>query len=426
MKLRLASVLALGSFCGAACTDSSSEGNSSSTTDASATDSPAETGEETTASATTDTSGGADGSSSSAGSTGPLDEGVFERGLILPPNSLPCTPVSTGVPQMECNHHGSTIAELATGEIATVWYHGEAEKSPDVNIVWSRITPGQTEWSAPEELFDDPERSEGNPAIWVSEDGEILVFFVSIYGDGWAETKVRLVRSSDNGESFSEPQLLRDDLCWNTRQKPLRLDNGDLLLPLYLECLGLPVFMTSSDDFREDVRWTEFGDMPDGQEYFAAHAGQIQPSIAFRDDGTLSAITRNGLGTGHIKEMIGDPAGETWSMSEDIGLPNSGTSVDQVRLANGHRVVIFNNSPEVRFPLAAALSVDDGATFTAVRNLVDACDDGVDECEFHYPSVTQASDGTIWVSYTHDRASIGWVHFDEQWLSAGGDEAVLP
>lgn len=380
-----------------------------------ASDSTASAGSEDTAGETAD------------GETTAAEEiGMFESGLILPPNSLACVPVSTGEPQMECNHHGSTIVELATGEVAAVWYHGEFEKSVDSRIVWSTITPGDAEWSVPEVLYDDPELSEGNPAVWVTEEGEILVFFVSIYGDGWPETKVRLVRSTDDGATFSEPQILRDDFCWNTRQKPLRLADGDLMLPLYIECLALPMFMTSSDNFTDDVRWTEYGDLPNKEQYLSEHVGQIQPALALRDDGTLSAVTRNGLGTGRIKEMIGDATGTEWTVSADIDLPNSGTSIDQVRLDNGHRVVIFNNSPEVRFPLAAALSTDDGKTYSAVRNIVDeGCDDDGD-CEFHYPSVTTASDGTIWVSYTHDRTTIGWVHFDEAWLSQGGDDLVLP
>lgn len=369
------------------------------------------------------TSNDEDGESGTEDTGAPVDDPpLFERGLIVAPDTLPCFPVSSGgASSLDCNHHGSTIAQLATGEIAAVWYHGEAEKSEDVRLVWSRTNPeaGAADWSAPEVLFDDPERSEGNPAIWVSETGEILVFFVSIYGDGWSETKIRLVRSTDDGETFSAPQLLRDNECWNTRQKPLRLSNGTLMLPLYLECLALPMFMTSNDDFVDDVQWTEFEAMPDSGDYFAAHLGQIQPSLALRDDGTISALTRNGLNSGAVREMIGDAAGESWSASQDIALPNSGTSIDQVRLDNGNRVVIYNDSPEVRFPLAAALSVDDGATYSATRTLVGECDDGVDECEFHYPSVTQASDGSLWVSYTHDGTTIGWVHFNEAWLQQG-------
>lgn len=369
-------------------------------------------------------------SASTSGSTpdettgSPTDEEtLFERGFIVAPDSLPCYPVEGGgEPSLDCNHHGSSIAQLANGEVAAVWYHGEAEKSPDVRVVWSRTDPSNVDWSEPEVLVDDPEHSEGNPALWVTDSGEILVFFVSIIGDGWSETHLRMVRSDDDGGTFSDIRTLREDFCWNTRQKPIALQSGELLLPLYVECLAVPIFMRSNDDFVDDVRWTELLELSDPFEYLGDHVGQIQPSLALRDDGTVSALTRNGLPTGFVREMIGDANGEHWSESVDIELPNSGTSIDQVRLDNGHRVVIFNDSPEVRFPLAAALSTDDGASYTATRHLVDTCEEGTqdpDECEFHYPSVTQADDGSIWVSYTHDGTTIGWVHFNEAWLAEG-------
>lgn len=366
---------------------------------------------------------GGTGSGEGSSTGAPVGPGVFERGFVLPANSLPCVPVDTGVPQDECNHHGSTVDQLADGTIAVVWYHGEFEKSLDSRVVWAKHV-GDGQWSQPEVLFDDPDRSEGNPAIWVSPTGEILVFFVSIWGEGWDDTRIRLVRSDDDGATWSDPVMLRDDDCWNTRQKPILLENGDLVLPLYLECLAVPMYMYSSDEFVSDVRWTEFDALPDPATYLGNHLGQIQPSLAIRDDGTISALTRNGTGTGEIRRAIADATATDWSASVGIDLPNSGTSIDQVKLANGHVVVIFNNSPDVRFPLAAALSTDDGETFTAVRHLVDECEG--QDCEFHYPSVVQADDETIWVSYTHDRETIGWVHFDETWLAQGDETANLP
>jgi hypothetical protein len=77
-------------------------------------------------------------------------------------------------------------------------------------------------------------------------------------------------------------------------------------------------------------------------------------------------------------------------------LPNSGTSIDWVRLGNGHSVVVFHNDPANRFPLSAALSYDEGKTFTAIRDLDASCDRA--SCSYAYPSVVQSEkDGTIWV-----------------------------
>lgn len=344
-----------------------------------------------------------------------IQEPLYEKGLILPPDSLECIPVDTGIPQLNCNHHGSTVAELPDGTIAAVWYHGVAEKSPDLRIVWSKLAPNSDEWTWPEVLFDDPDYSEGNPALWIDEDGVFYVFFVSIFGDGWDQSKIRLIKSYDNGETWTDHVFLREQYCWMTRHRPLRLANGDLLLPLYNECLAYPVFMRSTDNFNT---WTEEAHFT--LEYYSQHTGQIQPALILLKDGRISAITRDGTPTRRIKRMTSDDNGITWTKSFPLELPNSGTSVDQVALKNGHVVVVYNDSPNDRFPLTVALSYDGGETFVAIKNINDECDQG--SCSYAYPSIAQSKrDGTIWVTYTHNRQTIGWVHFNEAWLAEGSD-----
>lgn len=334
----------------------------------------------------------------------------FEKGLILPPDSLECIPVETGVPQFNCNHHGSTVAQLPDGTVAAVWYHGEKEKSPDAAIVWSKLAPEALEWTWPEVLFDDPDRSEGNPAMWVNDEGEFFLFFVSIYGDSWPESKIRLITSADDGETWSAPVMLRDRYHWMTRHRPVRLANGELLLPLYSESLAYPVFMRSADEFTTWVEEPHFD-----LSFLLSHLGQIQPALSVTDTGRIIALTRDGLPTQRVKRMVSDDNGHTWTPSRSTSLPNSGTSIDQVRLLDGRTVVIYNDDPHARFPLTASLSMDDAATFVAKKNLNDECEG--DSCSYAYPSVMQSThDGTIWVTYSYGRSTIGWVHFNEAWL----------
>jgi predicted neuraminidase len=345
-------------------------------------------------------------------------EPFFEKGLILPPNSLACVPESTGIPQNDCNHHGSTLTELPDGTIAAAWFHGENEKSHDSRIVWSQLLPGETEWTPPEVLFDEPDKAEGNAAIYASLDGDLLVFFVTIMGrDWWDDSWVRLIRSSDGGQIWSDVVNLRQEYCWVVRHRPLQLSTGEMILPLYDECLALPRFMRSVDGFES---WEEI-EPEDMGGYLLDHPLQIQPALIERSDGTLVAITRDGGSARRIHIMESPDAGRTWSPSLPTALPNSGTSVDWVRLLDAHVVTVFNNSPDERFPLAAALSTDEGRSWGAVRHLNEECDQA--SCSYHYPAVMQSRiDGTIWVTYTHERETIGWVHFNEAWLMLGGEQ----
>lgn len=352
----------------------------------------------------------------------PEDQTPFaEKGLVLPPRSLPCTPVATGVPQADCNHHGSHLAELPDGTIAVAWFHGEAEKSRDSRLVWSKLAPGAVAWSAPEVLYDDPGLAEGNVALWVAGDGSLRAFFVTIFGaDVWDESRIRMLRSTDY-VTWEPPVVLREEYCWMIRYPPLRLRGGDVLLPLYDECLAVPVFIYSSDDF---ATWEEQAiDNPGA--YYLEHPSQIQPSLIQRAGGDVAAIMRDGTAQARIQRMVSHDEGRTWDRSEPTDLPNSGTSIQWIRLLDGHVVVVFNNDPESRFPLTAALSTDEGQTFAALRTLNDECETP-GACAYAYPSVTQSTiDGTIWVSYTHDRETIGWVHFNEAWLAQGTETPKL-
>ncbi|MCX7944626.1 MAG: exo-alpha-sialidase [Deltaproteobacteria bacterium] len=352
--------------------------------------------------------------------TGTIAKPLFEKGYILPPNSLHCTNFDTGITQKECNHHGSTIAQLKDGSIAVVWYHGVAEKSKDSRIVWSKYIKSEKRWTDVLVLYDDPERSEGNPAIWVDDNGDIYIFFVTIFGSTWDETKIRYVKSTDNGKTFSEPVFLNEEYCYNTRHRPVKLGNGDLLLPLYNECLALPVFMRIRNNFKEIIKEFELT-----ADEIMDRLGQIQPALIKFDDDRVAAITRDGTHNFRIHRMESSNFGKKWGKMEILGLPNSGTSVDWVRLKSGEVVVVFNNSPTNRFPLSVALSKDEGHSFIALADINNECDkEG--GCSYAYPSIIQdREDETIWVSYTHNRETIGFVHFNKEWLMQFKNRAVL-
>lgn len=368
-----------------------------------------------------DSDADSDGDAASQNTFPPETQTAFlEKGLILPRNSLSCTPVSTGVPQTTCNHHASSIEELPDGSLGVVWYTGEQEKSLDSRLVWARKPVGTTTWNAPVTLYDDPVHSEGNPTLYADEKGTYYVFEATIVGDGWDQAEIRMLTSTDAGTTWSAATVLESsDHHFNIRHRPHALANGDWLLPLYNESFAIPVFLRSTDRF---ATWTIDAQLPDDGTYLTEHPGQIQPALADLGGGHLVVLTRDGLATQRIKRMESTDWGKNWTQSKPTELPNAGTGIDQVRLLDGHTVAIFNNSPSARFPLNAALSLDEGKTFVAMRTLHDDNTDcnAPGSCSYHYPSVIQSTrDGSIWVSYTHNRETIGWVHFNEAWLMQG-------
>ncbi len=343
---------------------------------------------------------------------------LFERGLVIPPSSLACVEPDSGMETLACNHHGSSVAVEVDGTVLVVWYHGKHEKSKDSRIVWSRRPPGG-EFGPAEVLFDAPDLAEGNPTIRVHEDGSLYMFFVTIIGESWNDAEIRLIRSEDRGATWGDAQVLRSDWGWMVRNHPLRMSNGELLLPLYDETTYTPAFMISGDDYASTWEEVDFSLDP---ETFMDHLSQIQPTVIEREDGTLFALSRNTTNVhGQGFEMISPDLGRTWTKGVKSAVPNPGDGMEMVRLASGRIALAFSNSLQHRYPTAAALSDDGGRSWSAVANLDPPCEVG-DSCSHGYNSIAQdPTDQSLWITYTDGRDTIGWVHTNEAWILAQGD-----
>lgn len=118
----------------------------------------------------------------------------------------------------------------------------------------------------------------------------------------------------------------------------------------------------------------------------------------------------------------------------DASLPNPGTSVDVVVLTSGAWVLVYNDLERGRHSLAVSLSTDEGRTWAHTRHLErdEVADPSSPEAgQYHYPSMIQARDGRIHVTYSYFapparsavdgegrqvRKAIKHAVFDEAWL----------
>jgi predicted neuraminidase len=160
-----------------------------------------------------------------------------------------------------------------------------------------------------------------------------------------------------------------------------------------------------------------------------AGAGNIQPSIVQRKDGSLYTLMRdNGPAPKRLHQSESKDRGETWSTVTDSIHPNPGAGAEIISLQNGNWVLISNDLERGRHSLAVEMSDDEGKTWKWNRHL-ERDSDAAPRGEYHYPSIIQARNGMLHASYSYhlreaaaggpNRKTIKHAAFNEEWIKAG-------
>ncbi|MBK8266823.1 MAG: exo-alpha-sialidase [Planctomycetes bacterium] len=291
-------------------------------------------------------------------------------------------------------HHAATIAAFPDGELIAAWYSYRGPEELDGAAIYtSRRRPDASAWSQPrlEIARGDPV---GNPVLFA--EGEDLLLFFAVAPFGWSSAHIEMQRSSDRGMTWSSPIRLPGPIGSNVRFPPIRLHDGRLLLPAYDDLFHRTMFLTSNDG----ESWELMPIVSSGE-----NGKPIQPSVVELAGGRLLAVMRN-TAKGWLWVMASDDMALSWSPPADSGFPNPGSAAALHRLASGHLVLVYNDSPRERRPLTVALSTDEGKTWPNRMILADG-----DET-YSYPSITQSPDGMIHIVYSLARRSIRHVAID--------------
>ena len=306
------------------------------------------------------------------------------------------------VPFPSC--HASTIAETPEGLVAA-WFGGTRERHPDVGIWISRRV--SEKWTKPEEvangIINDTLRYPcWNPVLYQIPDGELLLFYkVGPKPSAWWGM---MMKSGDHGKTWDMPQKLPEGYIGPVKNKPVLLDDGNLICPSSTEGDGWKVHFEVTPDFGST--WTTTGPINDGDIYNA-----IQPAILKHQNGMLQILcrTRNAV----IAVSWSGDNGQTWSLLQASGLPNNNSGIDAVTLADGRHLVVYNHvktpanaGKGYRTPLNVAISKD-GKNWYAALVLEDS-----EISQYSYPSVIQSSDGMVHIVYTWRRERIKHVRID--------------
>nr|WP_239063480.1 family 78 glycoside hydrolase catalytic domain [Bacteroides sp. 51] len=316
--------------------------------------------------------------------------------------------------------HASTIAETPEGLVAA-WFGGTKEKNPDCCIWVSRNVKGK--WTVPVVVADgiignQEKRACWNPVLSVAPNGELLLFYkVGLDVPRWSG---HLVRSKDNGKTWSRSEALPEGFLGPVKNKPVYIDNR-MICPSSTEGeLGWRVHFEVSDD--NGKTWRMVGPIEASEVIETDKVKRsgdistvqaIQPSILMHKDGRLQALCRT-RNNGAVATTWSSDKGETWTPLKLTTLPNNNSGTDAVNLKDGRFVFVYNHYRYLpgggmnknRTPINIALS-DDGVHWDASVVLEDSPIN-----QYSYPSVIQSKDGMIHVVYTWRRQRIKYVKLD--------------
>ena len=380
--------------------------------------------------------------------------------LIAARSGAAATPEYAGeliFPQESWHNHSSSVVELPNHDLLVVWFHGSGERTADDVLIrgarWNHVTK---KWTAPFLMADAPGFPETNPVLFLDSHRRLFFLWPLIIAHRWETALMKYRISTDyqqadgppkweyqdnivlmpkniveKTKTFVEPEIAANGpraaqatkllehaadeyfsrMGWFTRTHPLELPSGRILVPMYSDGYSYGI-MAISDD--RGYTWTASEPL--------VGAGSIQPSVVRKNDGTLVAYMRdNGPPPKRAHISISKDDGVSWTQARDTEILNPGTSLENIRLNNDHWIMVYNDLESGRYSLVAAISDDEGATWKWRRHLDGSPEKKVNS-QYHYPSMIQAADGAIHVTYSYftpEGKSIKHVRLNEDWVKQG-------
>lgn len=359
-------------------------------------------------------------------------------------------------PQETWHNHSSSVVELPNGDLLVCWFHGSGERTADdVKIEGARWSKKTGKWSERFTLADTPGFPDTNPTMFLDSHQRLFLLWPTIVAHTWESALMKYRISTDYQQSSGPPKWEHQDniilipkdieaktkavyeqdlgkegkvgdyakkiiehagdmyfsrMGWFTRTHPIELPTGRLIVPMYSDGYSFGI-MAISDD--RGYTWTASQPI--------VGRGCIQPSVVRKKDGTLVAYLRdNGPPPKRAHISYSKDEGVSWTNAVDTDILNPGTSLEVVALRNGDWIMVYNDLEAKRYSLVAAVSDDEGASWKWRRHLDGDPAENISS-EYHYPSVIQAKDGTIHITYSYftpEGKSIKHVQIDEDWVKA--------
>lgn len=340
-------------------------------------------------------------------------------------------------PQQEKHVHGSSIVALPNGDFLVTWFQGSGERTADdVKIMGARLKKGEKNWSDPFLMADTPNIPDCNPVLFLNGQGKLFLVWIAVQANVWEQSILRFKTSIDYEKSgapiwnWQDNILLKPDhkfadeialkfkdlpeytagwagyapkydqmiieaakdvpkrsIGWMTRIKPLLMENGKIILPLYSDGFNMSMMAISEDN---GTSWRP--GLP------VVGRGPIQPAVIKKKNGNLFAYMRDSGDEPtrvHISES--SDGGESWTATKKTDIPNT-ASVELLVLQDGKWAFLGNDIDDGRYQLSLRISDDEGKTWKW-KNFIE--NDLTKKGGYSYPSLIQTKDGLLHLTYSY-------------------------
>lgn len=206
--------------------------------------------------------------------------------------------------------------------------------------------------------------------------------------------------SSDNGLTWSVAKKLPEFFLGPIKNKPVQLNNGDILYPSSTESANDKwlIHIERSDSTGNNWRRSNID---------CDTFNVIQPGLLVYDNNRMQLLCRSRQNV--IAESWSFDGGNTWKRLQATSLPNPNSGIDAVTINNRVQLLVYNPSIagkdwwQGRSVLKVSVSAN-GHLWKDVYTL-----ENHREGEYSYPAVIRGTDGTIYISYTVLRKKIKYV-----------------
>lgn len=290
--------------------------------------------------------------------------------------------------------HASTLVEHEPGKLLAAFFGGTDEGAKDVQI-WSSAFDG-TKWTEPAVVATEPGQPMWNPVYFKNAKGMLFLWYKA--GPSPERWTGYVRTSTDNGKTWTKPEMMHAGFWGPVRAKPIQLANGTVLAGTSVEShRNWTPFVDRSTD--GGVTWRRSNGFP-----LPGTFGEIQPTLYETKDGKVVALMRSR--SRKICRAESKDGGETFGPATALDIPNPSAGIDVVKTSKGDLFLIYNPTAVGRTPISLARSTDDGATWKKVVDLE------TELGEFSYPAIIESSTGMLDITYTWKRTHIKYVRVD--------------